>query len=105
MTPPQQRPAGPQPSWHTAARSAHFSWLLLLQQKPLQEGLLRVHPVAGLLEGDAARTVEDLAGHLLAAVGRQAVHDARVRRRQRQQVGVDLVASETLQAQLALGLL
>ena len=44
------------------------------RHQPLQQRLLGVHAVAGLLEDDAARAVEHVVGDLLAAVGRQAVH-------------------------------
>src|SRR5262249_34918341 len=102
MTPPRAEPRAR--SGHAAPRGTGFR-SLLLQQQPLQERLLRVHAVARLLEREAAFAGEYLAGHLLAAVRRQAVHHPRVLWRQRQQVGVDLVAGEALQPQLALALL
>src|SRR5262249_61139163 len=77
----------------------------ILYQQPLQQRLLRVQPVARLLEDRTAVAVEHVAGDLLAAVGRQAVQDAGVRRRLRQQRGVDLVAGEPLSALVALGFL
>src|SRR5262249_13483116 len=74
-------------------------------QQPLQQGLLGVHAVAGLLEGDALLAVEHLAGHLLAAVRRQAVHEAGLRRSLGHQRRVDLEALERLDTLLVLGLL
>ena len=45
-----------------------------------QQRLLRVQPVLGLVEHDARRPVDHRGGDLLAAMGRQAVHDDRRRR-------------------------
>src|SRR5450759_1508851 len=59
-----------------------------------QEVLLNVEPVLRLLQGEAARPIEDLAGDLLASVSRQAMHRYRSRTSQIQQSRVHLVAGE-----------
>ena len=50
-------------------------------QSPGQHTLLRVQPVLRLVEYHTLRPVDDLVGHLLAAMRRQAVHEDRIRRR------------------------
>ncbi len=64
-----------------------------------------MQPVLRLLEDHRARHVGDLVGHLLAAVGRQAVHEDRVGTRPLHDLHRDLVRHEDLLAILALGLL
>ncbi len=68
----------------------------LFPQQPLQQRLLRMQPVAGFLEDDAAIRFEDVVGNFLAAMGGKAVHDFRVGRRQLQELGVHLVRLESL---------
>ena len=40
-----------------------------------------MHPVGGLRDDDALRTVDHFVGHFFAAVRRQAVHEHRIGRR------------------------
>src|SRR5436190_1479653 len=98
------------PRWKPKGRSASAARPSLRMSGPLfeqpgQQPLLGVHAVGRLLEDDAAVAVEHLGLDLLAAHRRQAVHDAGVRRRQRQQRLIDLEAGEAAAALLALGLL
>ena len=71
----------------------------------LQQRLLHVHPVLGLLEDPRLRTLEDLLGDLLAAVRGQAVEDDRAGRGAGEQRRVDGEAPEGLQPRGGLGLL
>ena len=57
--------------------------------------------VLGLVEHDRLRPVDHLAGDLLAAMGRQAMHEDGIRLGARQQGAVDLVAFEQIVAALA----
>ena len=57
---------------------------------------LGVHAVGGLLEDDALRPVDHLVGDLLAAVGRQTVHEKRPFLRVLQEFRVHLVGGEGL---------
>ena len=59
-----------------------------------QERLLDVEPVLGLFKSEAARTVENVGGDLLPAMGRQTVHRDGLRPCQIQQLAVDLEAPE-----------
>src|SRR2546428_1559759 len=68
-------------------------------------GLLRVQPVLRLVEHDRAGAVQHAVGDLLAAMGRQAVHDQGRGLGEAQQPIAQLVARERLAALLALGLL
>src|SRR5262245_29752950 len=63
-------------------------------QAPGEDALLRVQTVLGLVEHDRLRTVDDLVGDLVAAMGGQAVHEQCIRLGQRHQPGVDLIALE-----------
>src|SRR5207253_6061335 len=45
-----------------------------LAQAPGENALLRMHAVLGLVEHDRPRPVDDLVGHLVAAMGGQAMH-------------------------------
>ena len=56
--------------------------------------------VLGLVEHDRLRPVDHLVGDLVAAMGRQAVHEHRTRIRSRHQPGVDLIALEQVVAAL-----
>ena len=47
-------------------------------QAPGQDALLGVQPVLGLVEDHRLRPVHHLVGHLLAAMGRQAMHEERL---------------------------
>src|SRR5512138_1280803 len=68
-------------------------------QQQLEERLLRVQPVLGLVEHRRLRPLDDGVGNLLAAVGRQAVEDDRVRPRAAHE---PLVHDEALEAAAAL---
>jgi hypothetical protein len=65
-------------------------------EAPGQNALLRVQAVFGLVEHHRLRAVDHLVGDLLAAMGRQAVHEQRVGLGQRHQLGVDLIGLEQL---------
>ena len=47
-------------------------------EAPGEDALLRMQPVLGLVEDDRLRAVDDLVRDLLAAMGRQAMHEDRV---------------------------
>ena len=69
-------PAGPSGS------AALFEALIVIDCHPVEapgeDALLRVQAVLGLVEHHRLRAVDHLVGHLLAAVGGQAVHEDRV---------------------------
>src|SRR5436305_15292847 len=48
-------------------------------EQPEQQGLLRMQPVLGLVPHARVRPVDDLVGHLLAPVGREAVQHPDIR--------------------------
>ena len=48
---------------------------VLAGEQVLEDRVLGVEAILGLIEDDASGPVEDLGGHLFAPVGRQAVHD------------------------------
>ena len=60
-------------------------------EAPGEDALLRVQAVLGLVEDHRLRTVDDLGGHLLAAMRGQAVHEDRVGLGLRHQARVDLI--------------
>jgi hypothetical protein len=65
-------------------------------QHPGQHALLRVQPVLRLVEHHRLRSVDDLLGHFLAAMRRQAVHEDRVRRGLRHQFAGDRYGASML---------
>ncbi len=69
-------------------------------QAPGQQALLGVQPVFRLVEHHRLRPVHHLVGDLLAAMGRQAMHEQRVGLGLRHQAGIDLVALEHVVARL-----
>ena len=66
-------------------------------EQPGDDRLLGVAAVLGLVPDHALRAVEHVGVDLLAAVGRQAVHDDRVGRGERHQLGGDRVVAERRQ--------
>ena len=88
-------------------RSAELALRLfpdLPEQEELEQRLLRVQPVLGLLPHHALRAVDHLRGDLLAAVRRQAVHEQRVLLRRLHHLGVDHPVLEVALARLVLRL-
>ena len=71
----------------------------------MDERLLSGQAVCRLLEDDRPGSVDHRRSNLLAAVGWQAVHEDRVARRVRNQLGRDLVVVEGGDAVGALGIL
>src|SRR3982751_2283725 len=59
-----------------------------------QQRFLRVQPVLGLVPHRGVRSVDDLVGDLLATMGRQTMQDDHVRRREVDELVVDLVGGE-----------
>ena len=84
---------------HRTRRSA------LAAQQPNKNPLLGVHAVARLLDDDALGAVDDFVGHLLAASGGKAVHEAGALLRVRHQFRVDLLVGEIAAAAFHLVLL
>src|SRR5580693_2673814 len=88
----------------TARGFAHQAWLTWLGlpaaslKAPGQNPLLRVQPVLGLVEHHRLRAVDHLVGDLLAAMGRQAVHEDGVGLGARHQPRIDLIALEQVVA-------
>ena len=64
-----------------------------------------MQPVFGLIEDDRRLGLEDLGGHFLAAVRRQAVHEKCARFGHRHEVVVDLIPGEHMAADRRLGFL
>ena len=62
----------------------------------VEDGLLGVEPVLGLVEDDALRSVDDLGGDLLSPVRGEAVHYDAGGLRDAEQIGIDLVVVEQL---------
>src|SRR6202011_5657698 len=63
-------------------------------QQPYEYSLLNVQTVFRLIEDNGVQRVDDLIGHLLAAMRGQTVHESRVRLRELHERGVHLVGSE-----------
>ena len=73
-------------------------------QAPGQEALLGMQPILGFIEDNRLRTVDDLIGHLLAAVCGQAMHEQRIRSGLGHQAGIDLVPLEDVVPKLAVAI-
>src|SRR6202171_419797 len=88
----------------TAPGFAYQAWLTRLGLPPVslkapgQNSLLCVQPVFGLVEHHRLRAVDHFVGDLLAAMGRQAVHEDGVGLGARHQPRIDLVALEQVMA-------
>src|ERR1700757_4911630 len=63
-------------------------------QQPYEYGFLNVQTVFRLIEDNGVQRVDDLIGHLLAAMRRQTVHESRMRLGQLHERGVHLVRRE-----------
>src|SRR5579862_8458989 len=91
-------------TWLGLPGLAYLAWLICLGspavsvQAPRQNPLLRVQPVLGLVEHHRLRPVDHLVGDLLAAMGRQAVHEDGVGLGARHQPRIDLIALEQVMA-------
>src|SRR6266851_1051884 len=72
-------------------------------EQSVQDGLLHVHAIFGLIEGDGLRTVEHFGRDFQAAVRRKAVHEHGVRRSKRHQPGIYLIRLEHGVAHFLLG--
>src|SRR6185312_9889953 len=72
-------------------------------QAPGQDALLRMQAVLGLVPHRRLRAVDDAGGHLLAAMGRQAVHEYGVGLGHRHHPLVDAVAGEQVVMEVADG--
>ena len=70
----------------------------LRSQTPREHALLRVQAVFRFVEHDRLGPVDHLVGHLLAAMGGQAMHEDRVRRGVAHELGVDLIGREQIVA-------
>src|SRR5258708_12133494 len=63
-------------------------------QQPYEYSLLNVQTVFRLIEDNGVQRVDDLVGHLLAAMRGQAVHESRMRLGALHERGIHLVGSE-----------
>src|SRR3954471_12712511 len=85
-------------------KSACGARLVVPGDQHLQQRLLRVQTVLGLVPDGGAASVEDLGADLLAGVGRQAVEDDRALLGDGEQIGVELERGEVGEPTLCLGL-
>jgi len=69
----------------------------------MQDGLLDVHAIFGLVQDDGGRRVQDLVGDFRATVGREAVHEDRARGRVIHEFAIDLKLLEGGAANFFLG--
>src|SRR3977135_4618849 len=63
-------------------------------QEPYEYSFLNVQTILRLIEDDRVQRVDDLIGHLLAAMRRQTVHESRMRLGELHERGVHLIGSE-----------
>src|SRR3989337_4312722 len=91
-------PSSSGPDWFGPARAAlgFFSLFFpaIAAETPGEDGLLDMQPVLGLLPHRRLRAVDHLRRHLVAAMGRQAMHEDRVLRRFFHHSAVDLTRTQ-----------
>src|ERR1700738_5617323 len=71
-------------------------------EQSVQDGLLHLHTIFGLVENERAGAVKDFRRDFQAAVRRKTVHEYGIRRSERHQLGIDLIGLEDCVAHFAL---